>query len=73
MTDKPTLIGLAELTQHEIEVLRILNGEDVPGWCWGAAMSECCQALKARGLASGMYHITQAGKDCLRAIAGESA
>ena len=49
----------------EIEVLRILNGEDVPGWCWGAAMSVCLQSLKSRGLAQGLYEISPKGKDFL--------
>jgi hypothetical protein len=51
----------------ETEVLRILNGEDVPGWTWGAAMSVCCQTLKGMGLATGMYEITQKGRDYLAA------
>lgn len=49
----------------EIEVLRILNGEDVPGWTWGAAMSVCCENLKSMGLAKGNYEITEKGKKYL--------
>jgi hypothetical protein len=49
----------------EIEVLRILNGENVPGWTAGAAMWSCAAALVGMGLAEGTYRITQAGKDFL--------
>ena len=56
---------MEDLTQMDIEVLRILNGEDVPGWKWGAAMSECCQHLKGLGYARGSYEITDAGKQLL--------
>lgn len=52
----------------ETEVLRILNGEDVPGWRWGAAMAECCSALKGGGYATGTYTITPKGKDYLAAL-----
>lgn len=53
------------LTDMEIEVLRILNDEDVPGWTWGAAMAVCCENLKALGYAEGMYEISYKGKDFL--------
>lgn len=52
--------------EMEIEVLRILNGEDVPGWTWGAAMGVCCESLKSMGLARGCYEITDKGKDFLK-------
>ena len=48
------------------EVLRILNGEDVPGWTWGAAMSVCCSWLKHNGYAKGCYEITEKGKEFLK-------
>jgi hypothetical protein len=51
-----------EPTDMEIEVLRILNGEDVPDWTWGAAMSACCESLKSVGLAKGCYEISDKGK-----------
>lgn len=54
-----------KLNDLEIEVLRILNGEDIPGWTWGAAMSACCSSLKALGLAQGHYQISSAGKKFL--------
>ena len=50
------------MIESEHEVLRILNGEKVPGWTWGAAMSECLGALKQMGLAVGMYEISEKGK-----------
>jgi hypothetical protein len=49
----------------EVQVLRILNGEDIPGWQWGAAMAACCETLKDQGYASGMYKITEKGKQYL--------
>lgn len=49
----------------EVEVLRILNGEDVPGWTWGAAMAVCCENLKNMGLATGSYEISETGKKFL--------
>lgn len=53
------------MTRHEEEVLRILNGEDVPGWVAGAAMWACAEWLKDNGYAEGQYKITQKGKDHL--------
>lgn len=55
-----------ELIPMEVEVLRILNGEDMPGWKWGAAMSVCCETLKSCGYAKGLYDITEKGKEYLR-------
>lgn len=52
----------------ELEVLRILNGEDVPGWTWGAAMSVCCENLKSMGFAKGMYEISDKGKEFLNEV-----
>lgn len=57
-----------DLIPMEIEVLRILNGEDIPGWSWGAAMAVCCETLRGLGYAKGCYEITQAGKDLLKEI-----
>lgn len=61
------------LVGAEIEVLRILNGEDVPGWCAGAAMWECARSLRSYGYAAGTYHITQKGKDLLKELDYASA
>lgn len=55
-----------EPNQYEVDVLRILNGEDVKGWTWGAAFSFCCESLKAMGLAKGMYEISDKGKKYLK-------
>ncbi len=59
-------MGTNTLIDMEVEVLRILNGEDVPGWSWGAAMAACCEHLKQQGYASGMYEITEKGVDYLK-------
>lgn len=56
-----------EMTQHEEEVLRILNGETIAGWSSGAAMNACCSWLQAHGYATGSYQITQKGRDYLTA------
>lgn len=61
---------VTELIEPEIEVLRILNGEDVRGWCWGAAMSVCCENLKKMGYAKGSYEISLKGKKFLEALDG---
>jgi hypothetical protein len=55
------------LAKHEAEVLRILDGEAVPGWCWGAAMAECLSALKGMKLAEGFYVITPLGREVAEA------
>jgi hypothetical protein len=70
MTD---IAGLIErlpdgMTQHEYEVLRILNGEDVPGWVAGAGMWACCSWLKGRGYAQGHYEISDKGRALLRTL-----
>ena len=59
---------MQELTKMEIEVLRMLNGEDVEGWNWGAAMSVCCETLKSFGYAQGNYYITEKGKNYLATL-----
>ena len=53
---------------YELEVLRILNGEDIPGWTWGAAMAVCCESLLAMGLANLSYGITEKGKEYLNVL-----
>lgn len=60
-------------SELEVEVLRILNGEDVPGWTWGAAMAVCCTSLKAMGYAQGMYEISQNGRDYLARLDAEKS
>lgn len=56
------------LTQTEIDVLRLLNGEDVPGLFAGAAVMECAAHLKDLGLAEGVYTISDEGKAYLAAL-----
>jgi hypothetical protein len=62
-----------DMTTHELEVLRILNGEDVPGWVAGAAMWTCCACLKGRGYATGSYSITRKGREYLAALSNAAA
>lgn len=37
------------MTELEHQVLRIVSGEDVPGWTWGAAMGACLGFLRSSG------------------------
>lgn len=53
---------MPDLNSMEVEVLRILNGEDVPGWVWGAAMSVILSRLKGLGYAQGFYEISDKGR-----------
>jgi hypothetical protein len=66
LVDKPDLTYINSPIEQEVEVLRILNGESVPGWTAGAAINACCENLKSMGLAKGMYEITDKGKEYLR-------
>lgn len=59
---RETTVQTIPLGKTDEEVLRILNGEDVPGWTWGAAMGVCCEFLKEMGYAKGNYEISDAGK-----------
>ena len=52
----------SSLSDYEINILRVLNGEDVPGLMWGAAMSAACGHLKGTGYATGLYEITDKGR-----------
>ncbi len=54
------------LSANEIEVLEMLNGNR-PG-TWGAWVAACCESLKDRGYATGLYEITDAGRSALLAI-----
>jgi hypothetical protein len=54
------------MTDMDVEVLRILNGEDLPNWGWGAAMAACCSYLKGEGYAQGLYEISPKGKQLLK-------
>jgi hypothetical protein len=65
------------LSDYEINILRVLNGEDVPGLMWGAAMSAACGHLKGTGYATSveadfdlpwyLYEITDKGRAAIRA------
>ncbi len=57
---------MAHLTDMDIEVLRILNGEDVPGWVAGAAMNVCAEYLRKHGYATFGYEITDKGRAFLK-------
>lgn len=56
--------------EFEVQILRTLNGEEVPGLVAGAAMWEAARSLRGMGLAQGTYYITQAGKDYLAKLDG---
>ena len=68
MTDLiEALESATELCDYDLLILRVLNGEDVPGLMWGAAMSSACGYLKSMGYATGMYEITDKGRAALKA------
>ena len=60
-----------DLTDYEVDILRILGGEDLSGWSWGAAMGACCEHLKEQGYARGSYEITDKGKELLKRYANQ--
>jgi len=64
MSEKPD----PELTPYDLDTLRVMNGETVPGWVGGAAANVCARWLKARGYAEGYYTITQKGRDYLAGL-----
>lgn len=57
-----------ELTSHDIEVLRMLNGERKPEW--GAWVGACLEFLSGHGLCTRgpNYQITDAGKRALASL-----
>lgn len=64
----------SKLIDYEIDILHSLNGEDVPGLMWGAAMGECIENLYGGGYVTremtgrGLeYVITDKGRAELRA------
>ena len=57
-----------EMTSYELDTLRVMAGESVPGWVGGAAANVCASWLKGRGYADGHYTITQKGRDYLAAL-----
>lgn len=46
----------------------MLNGEEVEGMVWGAAMAVSASFLKKIGFASGFYDITDKGRDYLKSL-----
>lgn len=54
-----------DLNQFEIDVLRAMNGETVPGLVGGAAMWTAARYLKGLGYATGFYRITEKGQKFL--------
>lgn len=62
------------LDQYDIDILRMLDGQDVPGLRWGAAMSVAVESLVGRGLVTrGPTHtITEAGRAALANHKGET-
>lgn len=59
----------AELTDYEVKILRAINGEDVPGLKWGAAMGAALELLREDGLvriaSNGQAKLTDKGRDAL--------
>ncbi len=55
------------LNMYEIETLRVAAGQNVPGFTWGACVSECLSTLKANGLVTPgpSYRATAKGKQYL--------
>lgn len=62
-----------EPLDYDMEVLRAIGGEDVPGLRWGAAMSVSVEYLKGRGLIRmlamnerGGFKLTEKGEALLK-------
>lgn len=64
---------MGELTEQELQVLRVANGEDVPGFFWGGWVTACLETLVGRGLVTRgpRYVATLKGRDLLAARDGE--
>lgn len=41
--------GMSEISEYEYDVLRHLNGDDVPDLIWGAGMAAAIEWLQSRG------------------------
>jgi hypothetical protein len=61
------------ISDYERDLLRHLNGEDVPGLSWGAAMGAAIEFLRSDGLVEGYtdIRITDAGRAAIAAAKGE--
>lgn len=57
-----------DMTAFELDVLRVMNGEEMPDMVGGAAMWSACAWLKGRGYAEGHYSISQKGREYLEAL-----
>jgi hypothetical protein len=57
-----------DMTQWELDVLRVLNGESVAGFVGGAAANVAASWLKARGYAEGHYYISKKGREYLAGL-----
>lgn len=66
MTETP--MYPAGLCDMDVEVLRIRNGEDVEGWCAGAAFNTCCVYLQKRGFLDFGWTITDKGVALLKEL-----
>jgi hypothetical protein len=56
-----------EMTPFDRDILRHLNGEEMPGLSWGAAMGAAVEWLQGMGYATrgGNVQITDAGREAL--------
>lgn len=50
------------LNDHEIEVLRVAAGEQVPGFSWGAWVAVCLEHLRSAGLVTRGTHAVATDK-----------
>jgi len=48
---------MADITEYERNILRSMNGEDVPGLKWGAAMGAAIEFMRGDGLVAGYTNI----------------
>lgn len=62
----------SKLSEYDVKVLRVINGEDIPGIIAGAALWATAAWLKGRGYAQGHYEIAQKGRDYLAALESAS-
>lgn len=69
-----TRVAGRQITEHERLILRHLNGEDVKGLVWGAAMTVSIEFLEGAGLVRQVrtdrgisYEITDAGREAIKA------
>lgn len=54
-----------EMCEYELQILRVMAGEEVSGVSAGAAMWSAAAWLKGRGYAVGHYEISQKGREYL--------